>query len=86
MAAFPYVLTTLIGQVRQVVDARGGTVVVDIIDDSVNMVSVVAAEGFTGYTVAAGPAKVQVHFIGVTGQTPSWVLCEANPTMSCQFD
>jgi hypothetical protein len=46
MAAFPYVLTTLIGQVRQVVDARGGTVVVDIVDDSVNMVSVVAAEGF----------------------------------------
>lgn len=86
VAAFPYVLNTLIGQVRQTVVARGGTVMVDIVGDSVNLISVAAGDGFSAYTIAAGPGKVQVHFIGPPGLTPSWVLCEGSPDVSCQFD
>jgi len=86
VAAFPYVLNTLIGQVRQTVVARGGTVVVDIVDDSVNLMSVVAADDFSAFTIAAGPGRVQVHFIGPPGVTPSWVLCEGDPAVSCSFD
>ena len=66
--------------------ARGGTVVVDIVGSTVNLVSTEAADGFTAYIIHRGPSRVQVHFVGPTGITPSWLLCEGSPDVSCAFD
>ena len=52
----------------------------------VNLVSTEAADGFTAYVIHRGPGRVQVHFIGVLGVIPSWVLCEGVPEPTCQFD
>ena len=74
------------GTVRQEVVARGGTVVVDIVGSTVNLVSTEAADGFTAYIIHRGPSRVQVHFVGPAGITPSWLLCEGSPDVSCSFD
>ena len=74
------------GTTRQEVVARGGTVVVDVVGSTANLVSAEPADGFTTYVIHQGPSRVQVHFIGPTGVVPSWVLCEGNPDVSCSFD
>ena len=86
MAAFPYVLSVVTGTVRQEVVARGGTVLVDIVGSTVNLVSTEAADGFTAYVIHQGPDRVQVHFIGEAGLVPSWLLCEGSPAVLCLFD
>ena len=86
MAAFPYVLSVVTGANRQEVVARGGTVLVDVVGSTVNLVSTEAADGFTAYVIHGGPSRVQVHFIGQAGITPSWLLCEGSPDVSCAFD
>ena len=86
MAAFPYVLSVVTGTVRQEVMARGGTVLVDVVGGTVNLVSVEAADGFIAYVIHQGPSRVQVHFVGPVGITPSWLLCEGSPDVSCAFD
>jgi hypothetical protein len=86
VAAFPYVLSVTTGTVRQEVVARGGTVVVDVVGSTVNLVSTEAADGFTAYIIHRGPGRVQVHFIGEAGLVPSWLLCEGSPAVSCSFD
>ena len=86
MAAFPYVLSVVTGTVRQEVVARGGTVLVDVVGSTVNLVSTEAADGFTAYVIHQGPDRVQVHFIGEAGLVPSWLLCEGSPEVSCAFD
>ena len=86
MAAFPYRLSVSAGGTRQIIEARGGTVEIDGSGDTLVLVDMVANDGFTGYVVAGGPEKVQVHFIGPVGITPSWVLCEGSPEVSCAFD
>jgi len=86
VAAFPYVVSVVTGTVRQEVVARGGTVVVDIVGSTVNLVSTGAADGFTAYVIYRGPSRVQVHFIGEAGSVPSWLFCEGSPAVSCSFD
>jgi hypothetical protein len=86
VAAFPYVLSVVTGTNRQEVVARGGTVLVDIVGSTVNLVSTEEADGFTAYVIHGGPNRVQVHFVGQAGITPSWLLCEGSPDVSCAFD
>jgi len=86
VAAFPYVLSVTTGTKRQEVVARGGMVSVDIVGGTVNLVSVEAADGFTAYVIHRGPTRVQVHFVGPVGITPSWLLCEGSPDVSCAFE
>ena len=86
VAAFPYVLNISLGGTLQVIEARGGTVLVDVNGDSVILIEATANEGFTGYTISAGPGKVQVHFIGEESEWPSWVLCEGGSGAVCRFD
>ena len=86
VAAFPYLLSVVSGTIRQEILARGGTAVVDIVGSTVNLVSVEAADGFTAYVIHRGPTRVQVHFVGPVGITPSWLLCEGSPDVSCAFD
>ena len=86
VAAFPYVLSVVTGTTRQEIVTRGGTVVVDIVGSTVNLVSSEAADGFTAYVIHQGPSRVQIHFIGPAGITPSWLLCEGSPAVSCSFD
>jgi hypothetical protein len=86
VAAFPYVFLVVSGTTRQEVVARGGTVLVDIVGSTVNLVSTEAADGFTAYVIHRGPGRVQVHFVGQVGITPSWLLCEGSPDVSCAFD
>ena len=45
-----------------------------------------SADGFTAYVIHRGPSRVQVHFVGQEGITPSWLLCEGSPDVSCAFD
>jgi hypothetical protein len=86
VAAFPYVFLVVSGTTRQEVVARGGTVLVDVVGSTVNLVSTEAADGFTAYVIHRGPGRVQVHFIGEAGLVPSWLLCEGSPAVSCSFD
>ena len=86
VAAFPYRLSVSAGGTRQIVAARGGTVEIDVSGGSLVLVETRSNDGFTGYVVAGGPEKIQVHFIGALGVLPSWVLCEGAPELTCQFD
>ncbi len=86
VAAFPYRLTVSVGETRQIINARGGTVEIDISGDTLVLVETTSNDGFTGYVVAGGPEKIQVHFIGPIEVIPSWVLCEGAPEPTCQFD
>jgi hypothetical protein len=86
VAAFPYVLAVVTGTARQEIVARGGTVVVDVVGSTVNLVSTEAADEFTAYVIYRGPSRVQVHFVGPAGITPSWLLCEGSPAVVCSFD
>jgi len=86
VAAFRYSMVVATGTVRQTVVARGGSVVVDIVDDRVVFVSAAVAPDFMEYVIHRGPDRVQVHFIGPVGTTPSWVLCEGSPDATCSFD
>jgi hypothetical protein len=86
VAAVPYVLSVVSGTTRQEILARGGTAVVDIVGSTVNLVSAEPADGFTTYVIHQGPSRVQVHFIGPPGISPSWLLCEGSPDVSCSFD
>ena len=76
----------LAGTTRQEVVARGGTVLIDVVGSTVNLVSSEAADGFTAYVIHWGPSRVQVPFIGQAGLVPSWLLCEGSPAVSCSFD
>jgi hypothetical protein len=75
-----------VGETRQIIDARGGTVEIDVSGDTLVLTAMTANDGFTGYVVAWGPEKIQVHFIGAVEVIPSWVLCEGAPEPACQFD
>jgi hypothetical protein len=74
------------GGTRQIIEARGGTVEIDVSEDTLVLVEITAEEGFTGHVIAAGPEKVQVHFIGAADEIPSWVLCEGVREATCAFD
>jgi len=86
VAAFPYYLNVSVGGTRQVIEARGGTVVIDTSGETLVLVETTPNDGFTGYVVAGGPEKIQVHFIGGDNQWPSWVLCGGAPEVTCAFD
>jgi hypothetical protein len=86
VAAFPYQLGVSVGGIRQTIDARGGTVVMEISGDTLALIEITAEEGFTGHVIAAGPEKVQVHFVGAADVIPSWVLCEGVRGATCAFD
>jgi hypothetical protein len=86
VAAFPYVLSVVSGTTRQEIVARGGTVLVDVVEDMVALVSAEPVEGFTAYVIYQGPNRVQVHFIGSVDVWPSWVICEGSPDVTCSFD
>ena len=74
------------GTTRQEIVTRGGTVVVDIVGSTVNLVSTETADGFTAYIIHQGPNRVQIHFIGPVGVQPSWLLCEGSPEVLCAFE
>jgi len=86
VAAFPYRLAVSVGGTRQTIDARGGTVVIEISGDTLVLVEITAEEGFAEHVVASGPEKVQVHFVGAADVIPSWVLCEGVREATCAFD
>jgi hypothetical protein len=86
VAAFPYVLAVVTGVTRQEITARGGTVLIDIVGNTVNLVSTEAADGFITYIIHRGPDRVQIHFIGSLPAWPSWILCEGSPDAICTFD
>jgi hypothetical protein len=86
VAAFPYTLTVVTGTNRQEVVARGGTIVLDVVDNRVILLSAEPTDGFTAYVIHRGPDRVQVHFIGPVGSVPSWVLCEGSPDVTCSFE
>jgi hypothetical protein len=86
VAAFPYRLSVSVGGTRQVIEARGGTVEIDVSGDTLVLLAVTNNDGFTGHIVAGGPEKIQVHFIASVEVIPSWVLCEGAPEPTCQFD
>ena len=86
VAAFPYYLSVSAGGTRQVIEARGGTVVIDTSGETLVLIETISNDGFTGYVVAGGPEKIQVHFIGEDNQWPSWVLCRGDSDVTCSFD
>ena len=85
-AALTYEFETLVGEERQVIAARGGTVNIEIIDNTLKLLEIVPNDGFTEYLVISNSEKIQGHFIGEGNQIPSWVLCEAYSIGICSFD
>jgi len=85
-STFPFNFRISVGQEMQTIQARGGTVLVEIGLDSVEYVDITVNTGFEGFVIATGPKKVQVHFIGNVSQIPSWVLCESEANPRCSFD
>jgi hypothetical protein len=85
-ASFPYIFGVSLGQERQTIVARGGSIVIDMIGNTITYIENTPNEGFTGYLISAGPEKVQFHFIGDDNQIPSWILCELSNEALCSFD
>ena len=85
-ASFPYIFGVSLGQERQTIVARGGSIVINVGSNELIYVENTPNEGFTGYLINPGPEKVQVHFIGKNNQIPSWILCELSNESICSFD
>jgi hypothetical protein len=68
---------------RRPVAARGGTVFVDVLGDSVSLFLVSPADGFSAVVVESGGFRVEVQFVPLQGDATSWVVCEVNDGVVC---
>ena len=68
---------------RRTVAARGGTVFVDVVGDSVSLFLASPADGFSAVIVEAGGFRVEVQFVPLQGDATSWVVCEVVGGVVC---
>ena len=68
---------------RRTVAARGGTVFVDVLGDSVSLFLASPADGFSAVVVESGGFRVEVQFVPLQGDATSWVVCEVNDGVVC---
>ena len=68
---------------RRTVAARGGTVFVDVLGDSVSLFLVSPADGFSAIVVEPGGFRVEVQFVPLQGDATSWVVCEVADGVLC---
>ncbi len=68
---------------RRTVAARGGTVFVDVVGDSVSLFLASPADGFSAVIVEAGGFRVEVQFVPLQGDATSWVVCEVTGGVVC---
>jgi hypothetical protein len=68
---------------RRTVAARGGTVFVDVLGDSVSLFLASPADGFSAVIVEAGGFRVEVQFVPLQGDATSWVVCEVAGGVVC---
>ena len=68
---------------RRTVAARGGTVFVDVLGDSVSLFLASPADGFSAIVVESGGFRVEVQFVPLQGDATSWVVCEVAGGVGC---
>ena len=68
---------------RRTVAARGGTVFVDVLGDSVSLFLASPADGFSAIIVESGGFRVEVQFVPLQGDATSWVVCEVADGVVC---
>jgi hypothetical protein len=68
---------------RRTVSARGGTVFVDVLGDSVSLFLASPADGFSAIVVESGGFRVEVQFVPLQGDATSWVVCEVDGGVVC---
>ncbi len=68
---------------RRMVAARGGTVFVDVVSDSVSLFLASPADGFSAIVVESGGFRVEVQFVPLQGDATSWVVCEVAGSVEC---
>jgi len=68
---------------RRTVAARGGTVFVDVVGDSVSLFLASPADGFSAVIVEPGGFRVEVQFVPLQGDATSWVVCEVADGVVC---
>ena len=68
---------------RRTVAARGGTVFVDVLGDSVSLFLASPADGFSAIVVESGGFRVEVQFVPLQGDATSWVVCEVATGVVC---
>ncbi len=68
---------------RRTVAARGGTVFVDVVGDSVSLFLASPADGFSAVVVEPGGFRVEVQFVPLQGDATSWVVCEVAGGVVC---
>jgi len=68
---------------RRAVAARGGTVFVDVLGDSVSLFLASPADGFSAIVVESGGFRVEVQFVPLQGDATSWVVCEVANGVVC---
>jgi hypothetical protein len=79
-------LTVAFATDRRTVAARGGTVFVDVLGDSVSLFLASPADGFSAVVVESGGFRVEVQFVPMQGDATSWVVCEVADEVSCSHD
>ena len=68
---------------RRTVAARGGTVFVDVLGDSVSLFLASPADGFSAIVVESGGFRVEVQVVPLQGDATSWVVCEVADGVVC---
>jgi hypothetical protein len=68
---------------RRTVAARGGTVFVDVLGDSVSLFLASPADGFSAIVVESAGFRVEVQFVPLQGDATSWVVCEVADGVVC---
>jgi len=76
-------LTVAFATDRRTVAARGGTVFVDVLGDSVSLFLASPADGFSAVIVESGGFRVEVQFVPLQGDATSWVVCEVAVGVVC---
>jgi hypothetical protein len=76
-------LAVVLATDRRTVAARGGTVFVDVLGDSVSLFLVSPADGFSAIIVESGGFRVEVQFVPLQGDATSWVVCEVVDGVVC---
>ncbi len=76
-------LTVAFAADRRTVAARGGTVFVDVLGDSVSLFLASPADGFSAVVVESGGFRVEVQFVPLQGDSTSWVVCEVANGVVC---
>ena len=68
---------------RRTVVARGGTIFIDSVGDSVSLFLASPADGYSAVIVEPGGFRVEVQFIPLQGDATSWVVCEVDNGVVC---